>query len=62
MTESAFRGNPIAAPCETSARADLVAVGSRGRGVSRSARSATMSCTTYASCPVAVVRPRVRAD
>lgn len=33
VIESAVRGNPIAALCEASARADLVVVGSRGQGV-----------------------------
>ncbi|KAB8183934.1 universal stress protein [Nonomuraea phyllanthi] len=60
VAESVFRGNPIAALCETSARADLVIVGSRGRGVIRSAMLGSVShgVLQYASCPVAVVRPR----
>ncbi|MEV1173272.1 universal stress protein [Nonomuraea sp. NPDC049784] len=58
VTESVFRGNPIAALCETSARADLVVVGPRGRGVIRSAVLGSVShgVLHYASCPVAVVR------
>ncbi|GAA1636308.1 universal stress protein [Nonomuraea maheshkhaliensis] len=60
VTESVFRGNPIAALCETSAHADLVVVGSRGRGVIRSAMLGSVShgVLHYASGPVAVVRPR----
>ncbi|WP_030925836.1 universal stress protein [Streptosporangium amethystogenes] len=64
VTVSVFRGNPIAALCEASARADLVVVGSRGRGVIRSAVLGSVShgVLHYAPCPVAVVRPRVRTD
>ncbi|QYC45847.1 Universal stress protein [Nonomuraea coxensis DSM 45129] len=60
---SVARGNPIAALCEASARADLVVVGSRGRGVIRSAVLGSVShgVLHYASCPVAVVRPPLRA-
>ncbi|MGW7483961.1 universal stress protein [Nonomuraea muscovyensis] len=62
VTESVVRGNPIAALCEACARAGLVVVGSRGRGVIRSAVLGSVShgVLHYASCPVAVVRPRVR--
>ncbi|WP_431920862.1 universal stress protein [Nonomuraea jabiensis] len=64
VTVSVVRGNPIAALCEASARADLVVVGSRGRGAIRSAVLGSVShgVLHYASCPVAVVRPRVRTD
>ncbi|MEO3876156.1 universal stress protein [Nonomuraea sp. B12E4] len=64
VTESVFRGNPIAALCGTSAHADLVVVGSRGRGVLHSAVIGSVShgVLHYASCPVAVVRPRIRTD
>ncbi|MEO3890939.1 universal stress protein [Nonomuraea sp. B5E05] len=64
VTVSVVRGNPVAALCEASARADLVVVGSRGRGVIRSAVLGSVShgVLHYASCPVAVVRPRIRTD
>ncbi|WP_063910184.1 universal stress protein [Herbidospora yilanensis] len=55
---SVVRGNAVAALCQASVRADLVVVGSRGRGTIRSAVLGSVShgVLHHASCPVAVVR------
>jgi nucleotide-binding universal stress UspA family protein len=60
VTEEAFCGHPVLALCDASRDADLVVVGSRGRGGFRSAMLGSVSHGVLhrARCAVAVVRPR----
>jgi nucleotide-binding universal stress UspA family protein len=53
-------GRPVPELVRRSAHADLLVVGSRGRGVMRSAvlGSVALHCATHARCPVVVVHPR----
>lgn len=56
----AVEGAPVRALVEESEGADLLVVGSRGRGAVRSALlgSVALHCVTHARCPVLVVRGR----
>ncbi|MEU1390089.1 MULTISPECIES: universal stress protein [unclassified Nonomuraea] len=60
ITDEQVRGHPVAALTEAAAAADLVVVGSRGRGGFSSAVLGSVShgVLHHAACPVAVVRPR----
>ncbi|MFI9592753.1 universal stress protein [Nonomuraea sp. NPDC052265] len=59
ITDEQVRGHPVAALTEATAAADLVVVGSRGRGGFSSAVLGSVShgVLHHAACPVAVVRP-----
>lgn len=60
VTVIATPGQAAATLVRAAAEADLLVVGSRGRGVVRSAvlGSVALHCAAHAPCPVVVVRPR----
>ncbi|NML51775.1 universal stress protein [Streptomyces sp. R302] len=59
LEEHVARGNPAGVLTEASKGADLLVVGSRGRGgfASLLLGSVSQQCALHASCPVVIVRP-----
>ncbi|MEU5868254.1 universal stress protein [Nonomuraea sp. NPDC047529] len=64
ITDEQVRSHPVAALAEAAAAADLVVVGSRGRGGFSSAVLGSVShgVLHHAACPVAVVRPHAEEE
>jgi nucleotide-binding universal stress UspA family protein len=60
VTLSVVAGNPTAVLLEAAGQADLLVLGSRGRGGVASATlgSVSLHCLQHAPCPVTVVRPQ----
>ncbi|WP_343602552.1 universal stress protein [Mycobacterium sp.] len=60
ITVSAVRGRPAEVVIEASQSADLLVVGTRGRGAFTGMLLGSVSqhCVQHAACPVVVVRPR----
>ncbi|MCX2182688.1 universal stress protein [Streptomyces sp. SKN60] len=64
LEEHVARGNPASVLTEASVGADLLVVGSRGRGgfASLLLGSVSQQCAVHASCPVVIVRPGTTAE